>query len=108
GFTLFPAGPGGPVQRWIVLKSRHVLRRVIEQTLAHAVFVWAIAVLQAAPEDFVDELLILDDLFLVRLAEFLHRGCQPGTRSPFVTQSSNPGATVLRDLLVSLAVVADY
>src|SRR5438128_3954943 len=46
--ALLPTRPGGPVQRRIVLKSRHVRRRVIEQTFTHAILVWAVAILQAA------------------------------------------------------------
>src|SRR5205807_10412313 len=101
------ARPRGPIERRVVLKTRHVRRRVVEETLAHAVFVWAIVVLQAAPEDLVDELLVLGNLVLVGLAELFHCRCQPGTRTAFVTQPGNPGATVLRNLLVSFAIVTD-
>ena len=84
-FALLPTGPGGPVERRVVLKSRHVRRRVIEQTLAHAVLVRAVAVLQTAPQDLVDELLILFNLLFSRLAKLLHRRRQPGTRAAFVS-----------------------
>src|SRR5437764_9734060 len=104
---LLPTRPRGPIERRIVLKTRNVLRRVVEETLAHTVFVWAIVVLQAAPEDSVDELLVFGDLLLVGLAELFHCRCQPGTRTAFVTQPCNPGPTVLRNLLVSFAIVAD-
>src|SRR5213593_1802526 len=81
--ALLPTRPGGPVQRRIVLKSRHVRRRVIEQTFTHAILVWAVAILQAAPEDLVDELFVLGDLFLVGLAELFHGYRQPGAGAAF-------------------------
>src|SRR2546422_1098590 len=76
--ALLPTRPGGPVQRRIVLKPWHVRRRVIEQTLTHAILVWAVAILQAAPQDLVDELLVLFNLLFPGLAKLLHGRCQPG------------------------------
>src|SRR5204863_2989165 len=95
------------VERRVVLKSRYVWRRIVEETLAHAILVRAIIVLQAAPEDLVDEFLVLGNLVLVGLAELFHGRRQPRSGSAFVAQPGNPGTTVLGYLLVGFAIVAD-
>src|SRR6185369_1928502 len=104
----FPTGPGGPIQRRIVLKLRHVRRRVIEETLSYAVTVWTVVVLQATPQNTIDELFILFDLFLARLTKLLHRGGQPRTRTTFVAETGNPHAAILRYDLVCFAIVAHH
>src|SRR5688500_19659817 len=50
GIDFLPTRPGGPVERGIVFELRQILRRVVKETLPHAVAVWSLFVLQAAPQ----------------------------------------------------------
>src|SRR6476659_7767851 len=70
--TLLPTGPGCPIQFWIVLKPGQLGRRIIEETLAHAILVQSILVLNAAPENVIDKRFVPGDLFFVRLAKLFH------------------------------------
>src|SRR5688572_32206863 len=71
GIGFLPTRPGGPVERGIVFELRQILRRVVKETLPHAVAVWSLFVLQAAPQHAVDKLFVLRDLLFAWLTKLL-------------------------------------
>src|SRR6185369_12589399 len=75
--TLLPTRPRCPIQFWVVFKPGQVDRRIVEETLAHAILVRSILVLNAAPENVIDKRFVLADLFFVGLAKLFHDGGQP-------------------------------
>ena len=105
---LLPAGPRGPIKSRIILKSRRIRRRVVKQTLSYAEAVRSIIVLEAAPQNPIDKLFILCDLFPVWLAKLLHSSRQPRAGATFIAEASNPNAAVLRHDLVCFAIVAHH
>ena len=101
-----PAGPTAPIEIAAIVIRRQLIGLIVEQTLAHAIWMWAVPELQAAPEHAIHELLNLVELFVVGLAQLFHDGREPGTRAALITQASNPHTAVLRNDLVGLAFIA--
>ena len=101
-----PAGPTAPIEIAAIVIRRQLIGLIVEQTLAHAIWMWAVPELQAAPEHAIHELLNLVELFVVGLAQLFHDGREPGTRAALITQASNPHTAVLRNDLVGFAIIA--
>src|SRR6266498_1359175 len=108
GVLLVPTSPCTPVEVFAVIPGRHLVRLIVEKALANAVLVFSIFVLQSAPDDAIDELLELVNLHLVGLNEFLHDGRDPGATTALIAEAGDPGATILHDNLLFLAIVGHY
>src|SRR5579859_27859 len=103
---LIPTRPALPIQIIAVIAGRHLVWLIVKEALANAILLRSIAILEMPPQDSIDELLQLADLFFVRLSQFFHGSSKPRVCACLITQARDPHAAILHHLLICLAVVA--
>src|SRR6266516_8232614 len=70
GSFLIPTGPRAPVEVAAIKAFRHLVGLIVEETFADSVPVWSVLVLQASPDNAVNELLEFFNLFFIGLNKF--------------------------------------
>src|SRR5215469_3316089 len=105
---LIPACPATPINVATVITSEHIAGLIVEEAFPHAILVFIPLVLNTAPQNLVDKLLILVEFLLVRVSEFFHGCRKPRTSTSFITEARHPNTRILSDYGVCLPVVGHH
>src|SRR5487761_404522 len=105
---LVPTRPTAPIQIVPVVTPQDRTGLIVEQALPDTVRQPTMLILDAAPQNAIDELLILVELFLIGLPKLFHDRREPRSRTALIAQAGDPNAAVLRDDPVVLPVVGHH